>query len=58
MLEGTLEALEKKKAALIARFLELQELADRTNDRIYSLTVEIEQLNARIKEARQAAPAR
>lgn len=52
------DSLEKEKAALIARFLELQELAEKTNDQIYQLTVEIERLNAKIERARQAAPAR
>ncbi len=58
MREPALESLEKEKAALIARFLELQELAEKTNDQIYKLTVEIERLNARIERARQAAPAK
>jgi predicted nucleic acid-binding Zn-ribbon protein len=58
MREPALDNLEKEKAALIARFLELQELAEKTNDQIYKLTVEIERLNARIERARQAAPAK
>ena len=58
MREHALENLEKEKAALIARFLELQELAEKTNDQIYQLTLEIERLNAKIKSARQATPAR
>lgn len=58
MREPALDTLEKEKAGLIARFLELQELAEKTNDQIYQLTVEIERLNARIERARQAAPAR
>ena len=53
-----IDTLEKEKAALIARFLELEELAEKTNDQIYKLTVEIERLNAKIERARQAAPAR
>ena len=58
MREHALETLEKEKAALIARFLELQELAEKTNDQIFQLTIEIERLNAKIKSARQSAPAR
>lgn len=58
MREPALDNLEKEKAALIARFLELQELAEKTNDQIYKLTLEIERLNARIERARQAAPAK
>lgn len=53
-----IEALEKEKAALIARFLELEDLAEKTNDQIYRLTIEIEQLNAKIQRVRQAEPAR
>ncbi|MEK7466266.1 MAG: hypothetical protein AAB074_02525 [Planctomycetota bacterium] len=52
------ERLEKEKAALIARFLELQDLVEKTNDQIYKLTIEIERLNAKIRQARQDAPAR
>ncbi|KAF0246829.1 MAG: hypothetical protein FD180_359 [Planctomycetota bacterium] len=58
MRESHLDHLEKEKAALIARFLELQELAEKTNDQIYQLTIEIERLNAKIGQARQGAPAR
>jgi predicted nucleic acid-binding Zn-ribbon protein len=49
-----LTGLEARKAELIQRFLELQELADRTNDKIYAITVEIERLNAQIARARSA----
>lgn len=58
MREPAVETLEKEKAALIARFLELQELAEKTNDQIYQLTLEIEKLNAKIGRARQGAPTR
>jgi hypothetical protein len=58
MREPSLETLEKEKAALIARFLELEDLVEKTNDQIYKLTVEIERLNAKIGRARQDAPAR
>ncbi|NUN47233.1 MAG: hypothetical protein HUU15_00195 [Candidatus Brocadiae bacterium] len=50
-----IEDLEKAKAALIARYLELQEQVDRANDRIYAVTIEIEQLNLRIQQARAAS---
>ena len=58
MSEPSLDRLEKEKAALIARFIELQELAEKTNYQIYQLTIEIERLNAKIGRARQGAPAR
>jgi len=58
MPDTTLESLEKQKGALIARVLELQELADSTNEKIYQLTIQIEQLNLKIGQARQAAPTR
>ncbi|MCE9583932.1 MAG: hypothetical protein K8T20_15725 [Planctomycetes bacterium] len=58
MREHAVDTLEKEKAALIARVLELQELAEKTNDQIYQLTLEIEKLNVKIRRAGQDAPAR
>jgi len=58
MREHAVDALEKEKAALIARVIELQELAEKTNDQIYQLTLDIEKLNVKIGRGRQDAPAR
>lgn len=51
-----IDGLEKKKAALIERYLEVQQRVDDLNEQVYRLTVEIAQLNARIERARLAEP--
>lgn len=56
MPDNEIEGLEKKKAALIERYLELQQRVDDLNEQVYRLTVEIAQLNARIERARLADP--
>ena len=50
------ETLEKRKSALIARYIEMQENVDDWNEKIYQLTLEIEKLNAEISRARHGAP--
>lgn len=56
MQDTGIDDLEKKKAALIERYLEVQQRVDDLNEQVYRLTVEIAQLNARIERARLAEP--
>ena len=56
MSDTGIDGLEKQKAALIERYLEVQQRVDDLNEQVYRLTVEIAQLNARIERARLAEP--
>ena len=56
MSDTRIDGLEKQKAALIERYLEVQQRVDDLNEQVYRLTVEIAQLNARIERARLAEP--
>jgi len=46
----SIKELKKKKEALIANYLALQDKADRLNDEIYQVTCEIEAVNLLIRQ--------
>lgn len=50
--ECKLEDLERAKAALITRYLEIQEILDGYNEQMYKVCCEIETLNLRIAQCR------
>ena len=55
--DTNLQGLESRKAGLIRRYLEIQDILDRYNDEVYQVTCEIEALNISIAKAKaEAAP--
>jgi hypothetical protein len=52
-----LEELEAQKRALIERYMQLQDVADNTNEQIYKITCEIARLNLQIQtEKKKPSP--
>lgn len=50
----SVETLEREKLALIQRYLEIQDILDDYNEKMYKVCCEIEVLNLRIVQAREA----
>jgi hypothetical protein len=46
----TISEYEEKKIALIEQYMELQDIVDEYNEKIYKITCEIEQINFVLKE--------
>lgn len=51
----SVESLEREKADLIRRYLEIQDILDDYNEQMYKVCCEIETLNLRIGQARSEA---
>ncbi len=50
----TIDHLEREKATLIQRYLEIQDIVDDYNEQMYRVCCEIEILNRKIDQARTA----